>query len=425
MIKNNAYSKEDRKAVRSYKLRKAAALSMTGMIAASMLFAGCTKNNTADGGTDGSSGNNSGSVSAQVAEEDGSGSSDSATDTDGGADGSVDGSAADDNSLVPEVVETYEAPVYEEGANDERIAMTVNGRNISFPAAAFFAMTARDYYKQYYNMYGMELDSSFWGSLADEENGLTYADAALDEVRLTLLQTAILDEHISEYGPEGLGESLLTDAQAAVDNMFSSIGEDNLKKAGITLGSFEDLKTMYYNSYIVRQRIINDFTYEPTPEESKTLDIRIFALSTTSGQKDTDEPDGLPTIDEAVQSAELALQRIKSGEDANTVMTEIGTSISQDTLYASQYSSNPLLDAILALGEGESTVFKDEDNNSVYGIICDAVNKPESLEATKEAIRTTKAQAHFSDLYKQWEEASQHTIDEEIWKEIKNVVFAD
>jgi hypothetical protein len=61
----------------------------------------------------------------------------------------------------------------------------------------------------------------------------------------------------------------------------------------------------------------------------------------------------------------------------------------------------------------------------VYGIICDAVNKPESLEATKEAIRTMKAQNHFAELYSKWEEASEHTVDEEVWKEIKNLVFAD
>lgn len=418
MFKIDVKEKEDRRTLRSMKLRKAAAMAMACTMAASMLLSGCAKKQTTDGG-------NTATDAVQV------------TDADGhvveAADGNIaDGSASEDGAhtdedgdLLPEVIETYEAPTYDEGVNNERVAMTVNGRKISFPAAVFFAMTARDYYKQYYNMYGMELDSSFWGSVADEENNLTYADAALDEVRLTLLQTALLDEHISEYGPEGLSESVLTDAQAAVDNMFGSMTEDNLSKAGITLGSFEDLKTMYYNSYIVRQRIINDFTYEPSEDESRTLDIRIFALSTASGQEGVDEPEGLPTIDEAAQSAEAAIQRIKAGEDASTVLAEIGTSVSEDTLYASQYSSNPLLDSILSLNEGEATVFKDEDNFSVYGIICDAVNKPESLAATKEAIRTTKAQNHFAELYTQWEEASEHSIDEDVWKEIKNVVFAD
>jgi hypothetical protein len=419
MIKNNTIQKNDRKTLRAGKLRKAAAMAMAGTLAAGLVLTGCSKK-TAN--------NNVNTDNVLATDSEGNTVEEGVSSSDGtAADGSAaaDGDVAADEGLVPEVVETYEAPTYEEGTNDGRVAMTVNGRNISFPSAVFFAMTARDYYKQYYNMYGMELDSSFWGSLADEENNLTYADAALDEVRLTLLQTAILDEHISEYGPEGLSESVITDAQAAVDNMFSSITEENLSKAGITIGSFEDLKTMYYNSYIVRQRIINDFTYEPTAEESRTLDIRIFTLSTDSGNGGTDEPEGLPTIDEAAQSAEAALERIKAGEDAATVLGEIGTTASQDTLYATQYSSNPLLDAILALNEGESTVFKDADNNSVYGIICDAVNKPESLEATKEAIRTMKAQNHFAELYSKWEEASEHTVDEEVWKEIKNLVFAD
>ena len=333
----------------------------------------------------------------------------------------MDGTTAESGEAV---AETFSAPSYEAGTNNSRAAMTVNGRDISFASAAFFGMSARDYYKSYYASYGMELDSSFWGAMADEAANLTYADACMEEVEMSLLQTALLDEHIGEYGPDGLDESVLTEAENGVNNMFSQFTDEELAKVGVTSEGLQPLRDMYKNAYIVRQRLIRDFQYDATDDEARTLTVRVFALSTDTEEGDTDGPK-VPTVEEAAKLAQSAIDRIKAGEDADTVMADIGTTISSDSLSVGQYASNPFVDAVLALNEGESTVYRDDDGGAVYGVICDKVNEPEALAARKAEIRDEKASDNFQQVYTDWLNASSHSVNEDVWSEIKNAVFAD
>lgn len=414
--------------------RRAAALLMVAVMSCGLIFSGCKKSSQTETNADGtpvttvdSTGEGTSGEGATGEGATGEGATgEGATGEGASGEGTTGGAGSSETAATPQVIETYSAPTYEDGANNERVAMTVNGKDIGFPAAVFFAQAAKNYYAQFYAMYGMQMDSSFWGAVGDAGENLTYADAALEEVRQSLVQTAILNEHYAEYGEDGLDADSITKINEGVDNMFSGVSAEELANAGITEESLGSIKEIYHNALVVRERMLKDFQYEASDDEARTLSIRIFALTTgEEGDTEADSPD-YPTLAEASAAVKSALDRIKAGEDADTVVSELGTTITSDSLYASQYdTSSPLLDEIMSMNAGDVKVYEDTDYNSVYGIICDEVNNPDKLAETKEAIRSAKAQENFDSVYASWEEAASDSYDEAIWNEIKNIVFAD
>lgn len=156
---------------------------------------------------------------------------------------------------------------------------------------------------------------------------------------------------------------------------------------------------------------------ETTAEEAAAAEAETDAETEAETEPETEDAETAAARELAYAQAQELVNRVKGGEDMETAADDMGKTASEMT-FGSDYAIEELVTATDGLADGTLVEEPVETSTGYYVVKLISQLDREATDAEKESIVTQRKNDRISELYDEWEEAGEVTIDEDVMAKI-------
>lgn len=257
---------------------------------------------------------------------------------------------------------------------------------------------AKLYLCNYQNIYGNEYGVNLWehdfGAMHEEETLETY----VKDVTLSELANIICMNLLAEQREIALTDEEQKLVAAAADEYYNSLSKDEIAYMGIGL---DDLQT-FYSRYAIAQKYYNTLTQgvneEVSDDEARVIRVQQIYVKGTDDAREVQ--DKLANGDDFASVA-------SNYNEADTIETTLkrGDYPSEVDLIAFNLDNNEQSDMITT-------------SEGYYFIKCLSKYEEDLTEQNKVNIIAQRQKQQFDDVFREFIEASEFALNEEIWDDI-------
>ncbi len=305
------------------------------------------------------------------------------------------------------------------GVDNEATVAKVGDIEISLGVANFYARYQQAMYETYYGSY---YGDAMWST--EVEEGKTMEDDVREHTMESIQNLYLMDAHA-----EGYGIALTDEEKAAIDKAAAKFVKKNdssvLKKVS---GEEEIVKEVFRLLTIeskVYEAMIADVNREVSDDEAaqKLMGYASFAYSSTDAEgktvnlTDEQKADLKKKAEEFLKKA----KKTKKAEDLEALAKEYGVTWTKDTAFDSK-STTPAEEVVKAVDkikkEGKFTSLIETESGLYVAQLISKFDR-KATDSKKEEIISERETARYEELLKEWREAVEITVDEEVWSDIK------
>lgn len=298
--------------------------------------------------------------------------------------------------------------------NSDDVVAEFGDTKIKAGVAEFYARYQQASYEAYYMPY---YGDNMWTT--EVSDGSTYEDSVKNNALDTLKTMYVLETHMDEYNVEYTSDDEAAVAEAA--QAFVDANDDSALSA--SAGDIENVKEVLKLITIQRKMynaMIEDADTEVSDDEAaqKSMSYAFFSFETTddSGNKTTLDDDGKVALKETAMNFQTeAANGTKTFEEC---AEKAGVEAQTATFDSDTTSpSTDLIKAADVLGEGQVTDVIETDSGYYVAQVTSMLDR-EATDAKKTSIISERQQTLYSDLCKEWVEAADITVHENVWKKL-------
>lgn len=302
----------------------------------------------------------------------------------------------------------------------DAVVATVGEEEITLGVANFYARLMQGEYETYYApMVGFSADT-MW---TQEEDGSTYEETTKESIMTNLQNMYLIAQHAEEYSISLTEEE--QDAITAVAEQFDADNSDEVKEvvSGYqkNIETFLELMTIQTKMNTAMREGVDE---EVSDEEAAQKSMQYLYFSYTSSGEDGTTTELTDEEKETLKTTAQGIgDRLKNGEDINTLAEEAGVEV-QTTTFDSETSipNSDLIAAADALeNEGDVTELVETDSGIYVAKLTSLLDR-EATDAEKETIIEQRRQEQYDSLLEQWRDAVEIKVNERVWKKVR---FAD
>ena len=298
--------------------------------------------------------------------------------------------------------------------NSDDVVAEFEDTKIKAGVAEFYARYQQASYEAYYMPY---YGDNMWTT--EVSDGSTYEDSVKNNALDTLKTMYVLETHMDEYNVEYTSDDEAAVAEAAQAFVDANDGE----ALSASAGNIENVKEVLKLITIQRKMynaMIEDADTEVSDDEAaqKSMSYAFFSFETTddSGNKTTLDDDGKVALKETAMNFQTeAANGTKTFEEC---AEKAGVEAQTATFDSDTTSpSTDLIKAADVLGEGQVTDVIETDSGYYVAKVTSMLDR-EATDAKKTSIISERQQTLYSDLCKEWVEAADITVHENVWKKL-------
>lgn len=298
--------------------------------------------------------------------------------------------------------------------NSDDVVAEFGDTKIKAGVAEFYARYQQASYEAYYMPY---YGDNMWTT--EVSDGSTYEDSVKNNALDTLKTMYVLETHMDEYNVEYTSDDEAAVAEAAQAFVDANDGE----ALSASAGNIENVKEVLKLITIQRKMynaMIEDADTEVSDDEAaqKSMSYAFFSFETTddSGNKTTLDDDGKVALKETAMNFQTeAANGTKTFEEC---AEKAGVEAQTATFDSDTTSpSTDLIKAADVLGEGQVTDVIETDSGYYVAQVTSMLDR-EATDAKKTSIISERQQTLYSDLCKEWVEAADITVHENVWKKL-------
>lgn len=298
--------------------------------------------------------------------------------------------------------------------NSDDVVAEFGDTKIKAGVAEFYARYQQASYEAYYMPY---YGDNMWTT--EVSDGSTYEDSVKNNALDTLKTMYVLETHMDEYNVEYTSDDEAAVAEAAQAFVDANDGE----ALSASAGDIENVKEVLKLITIQRKMynaMIEDADTEVSDDEAaqKSMSYAFFSFETTddSGNKTTLDDDGKVALKETAMNFQTeAANGTKTFEEC---AEKAGVEAQTATFDSDTTSpSTDLIKAADVLGEGQVTDVIETDSGYYVAQVTSMLDR-EATDAKKTSIISERQQTLYSDLCKEWVEAADITVHENVWKKL-------
>ena len=298
--------------------------------------------------------------------------------------------------------------------NSDDVVAVFGDTKIKAGVAEFYARYQQASYEAYYMPY---YGDNMWTT--EVSDGSTYEDSVKNNALDTLKTMYVLETHMDEYNVEYTSDDEAAVAEAAQAFVDANDGE----ALSASAGNIENVKEVLKLITIQRKMynaMIEDADTEVLDDEAaqKSMSYAFFSFETTddSGNKTTLDDDGKVALKETAMNFQTeAANGTKTFEEC---AEKAGVEAQTATFDSDTTSpSTDLIKAADVLGEGQVTDVIETDSGYYVAQVTSMLDR-EATDAKKTSIISERQQTLYSDLCKEWVEAADITVHENVWKKL-------
>ena len=298
--------------------------------------------------------------------------------------------------------------------NSDDVVAEFEDTKIKAGVAEFYARYQQASYEAYYMPY---YGDNMWTT--EVSDGSTYEDSVKNNALDTLKTMYVLETHMDEYKVEYTSDDEAAVAEAAQAFVDANDGE----ALSASAGNIENVKEVLKLITIQRKMynaMIEDADTEVSDDEAaqKSMSYAFFSFETTddSGNKTTLDDDGKVALKETAMNFQTeAANGTKTFEEC---AEKAGVEAQTATFDSDTTSpSTDLIKAADVLGEGQVTDVIETDSGYYVAQVTNMLDR-EATDAKKTSIISERQQTLYSDLCKEWVEAADITVHENVWKKL-------
>ncbi|MDO4615108.1 MAG: hypothetical protein Q4B15_05705 [Lachnospiraceae bacterium] len=324
-----------------------------------------------------------------------------------------------------------------------KTVLTVNGEEISLGLLSFYARYQQAEGVQMATYYGLSTGAAIYDNLHEESTSsgtveVTLGESTKADTLENVERMVLLRQHAEEYGV-----SLSDETQQAIDEAAQSYIDSNDEAALALVGADKDDVAELMALQQIRNDMLaplaEEINQEVSDEEAQQTSVSyayVQASSFMNTSEDTQESgaESAEAVDEeeanqlAEAKAQEVLDALLAEEDPSTAdLTAVAQSIDEGmSSFTGQFAANDLTDtyldssiveAVQGMEDGTvvQTVVENSEGGTYYIVRLDK-NFDEDLTATeKENIITQRKTDNLEAHIEEWREASEITVDEEVW----------
>lgn len=294
-----------------------------------------------------------------------------------------------------------------------KAAATVNGDDIPYEVANFYARYNQANFESYYMQQG---GTDMWSQ--EVEKGKTYEDMVKENVIDSLKQMYILEDHMKDYKIE-----LTDDEKKDIKKAAKKFIKDNKKDTLEFMTATEDVVERVMTLLTVQQKMTTaiqakvDTKVTDKEAAQKKMTYVKYAFTTTDEEGNSKEA----TDDEKKElkkKAEELQKKVKDGGDIEKLAKADGQTASPMTFDKDNTAINAdMIKAADKLKKGEVTDVISADDGYYVAKLTSTFDK-QATEEKKTIIVDERKQKLFDDTYKKWEKKAKFELHKSVWKKI-------
>ena len=257
---------------------------------------------------------------------------------------------------------------------------------------------AKLYLCNYQNIYGNEYGVNLWehdfGAMHEEETLETY----VKDVTLSELANIICMNLLAEEREIALNDEEQKQLEAAVNEYYSSLSKEEISYMGIDKEALQE----FYGRYAVAQKLYNTLTQgvneEVSDDEARVIRVQQIYVKNT---------DDATEVQEKLADGDDFASVASNYNEANTIET---------TMKRGDYPSE--VDLIVFNLDNEEQSDMITTSEGYYFIKCLSKYEEDLTEQNKINIIAQRQKQQFDDVFREFIEASEFELNEEIWDDI-------
>lgn len=250
-------------------------------------------------------------------------------------------------------------------------------------------------------------------------DGVTMEESMKDSVMTTLQNMYLISQHASEYEI-----SLTEDEQTAIEEAAQQFDADNTDEAKEAVSGYRQDIEKYLELATIQNKMIpkmqEGVNEEVSDEEAaqKAMQYLFFSYTTTDEEGNSVD---LSDEEKATQktNAQSLVDRVRGGEDIETVASELGVTV--NTLTFDSETTSPNTDLIAAAdaleNEGDVTDLIETDSGIYVGRLTSLLDR-EATDQEKENIISERQNEQYNSLLEEWRDATEISVNDNVWDKV-------
>lgn len=299
----------------------------------------------------------------------------------------------------------------------DEVVATVGDEDITMGVANFYARMMQGQYETYYAQLMGTTGEDMWAQ--EVSDGVTMEESMKDSVMTTLQNMYLISQHASEYEI-----SLTEDEQTAIEEAAQQFDADNTDEAKEAVSGYRQDIEKYLELATIQNKMIpkmqEGVNEEVSDEEAaqKAMQYLFFSYTTTDEEGNSVE---LSDEEKATQktNAQSLVDRVRGGEDIETVASELGVTV--NTLTFDSETTSPNTDLIAAAdaleNEGDVTDLIETDSGIYVGRLTSLLDR-EATDQEKENIISERQNEQYNSLLEEWRDATEISVNDNVWDKV-------
>lgn len=301
--------------------------------------------------------------------------------------------------------------------NTNETVATVGDEKITLGVANFYARLQQGQYETYYaGMMGTTAEEMWKKDASDDK---TYEEQTKATILENLENMYLLSQHASDYNI-----SLTDEEEQAMKDAAKKFGEDNSEDVKKVVSGDEEeiVKVLELMTIQNKMRAAMEANVDEnvSDEEAaqKSMQYLYFSYTTIddSGNSQMMSDDEKAALKSAVQAYD---ERLKGGEDMETVATAAG--LTTQTATFDSESTSPNTDLIAAAdaleNEGDVTDLVETDDGIYIAKLTSLLDR-EATDSKKDSIVSQRKQDQYTSLLDGWKDDTKIKEEKKVWKKI-------
>ncbi len=299
----------------------------------------------------------------------------------------------------------------------DEVVATVGDEDITMGVANFYARMMQGQYETYYAQLMGTTGEDMWAQ--EVSDGVTMEESMKDSVMTTLQNMYLISQHASEYEI-----SLTEDEQTAIEEAAQQFDADNTDEAKEAVSGYRQDIEKYLELATIQNKMIpkmqEGVNEEVSDEEAaqKAMQYLFFSYTTTDEEGNSVD---LSDEEKATQktNAQSLVDRVRGGEDIETVASELGVTV--NTLTFDSETTSPNTDLIAAAdaleNEGDVTDLIETDSGIYVGRLTSLLDR-EATDQEKENIISERQNEQYKSLLEEWRDATEISVNDNVWDKV-------
>lgn len=299
----------------------------------------------------------------------------------------------------------------------DEVVATVGDEDITMGVANFYARMMQGQYETYYAQLMGTTGEDMWEQ--EVSDGVTMEESMKDSVMTTLQNMYLISQHASEYEI-----SLTEDEQTAIEEAAQQFDADNTDEAKEAVSGYRQDIEKYLELATIQNKMIpkmqEGVNEEVSDEEAaqKAMQYLFFSYTTTDEEGNSVD---LSDEEKATQktNAQSLVDRVRGGEDIETVASELGVTV--NTLTFDSETTSPNTDLIAAAdaleNEGDVTDLIETDSGIYVGRLTSLLDR-EATDQEKENIISERQNEQYNSLLEEWRDATEISVNDNVWDKV-------